>query len=429
MTVDVSPSRVTAFAVAMALTASAQMPTDAQTLLGQPGDPGPRFRIDGPEADAYGRKQGYPACTGLTYRRDLGCRVGALSQFDTLFPARTIAAPRLPSPLNRAAREPDIRYAWTGETRTLDAYLDTHPVTGFLIAKGDIILVERYQYGRTDKHRLASFSMAKTIVGLLIGLALEQGAIRSIDEPAQTYVAGLKGTEYGRTPIKALLQMTSGVAFNEDYDDPASDANTLVRLTLGRDPGGSLAAVRRFNTREADPGRRFSYSSAETLVLGLVLSGATGRTVSDYASEKLWRPLGAEADATWAVDATGQEITFAFANVVLRDWARLGLMLARDGVWNGNRVVPREWVLAATSIGPESPFWSTSLMPGAHAPGYGFQVWLLPAKRRVFAMRGYRGQFVFVDPEKGLVLVQTALQDGSYGELYALWSAISEEWP
>ena len=144
--------------------------------------------------------------------------------------------------------------------------------------------------------------MAKSVVGLLIGIALKEGAIRSIDDLAETYVAGLKDTEYGRTPIKALLLMASGVAFSEDYANRSSDISTLARLTIGPDSIGSIAAVKQFNTRRAAPGARFSYSSAESLVLGLVLAAATKRTVSDYAAEKLWQPLGAEADATWIID-------------------------------------------------------------------------------------------------------------------------------
>ena len=135
-----------------------------------------------------------------------------------------------------------------GESRTLDQYLDAHHVTGLLIAKGDSILVERYQYGRTDKHRLTSFSMAKTIIGLLIGIAVQEGAIRSVDDAAETYVPGLKDTEYGRTPIRALLQMASGVAFREVYSDVHSDIYTLARLMFAPDSGGSLTAVKYFNT-------------------------------------------------------------------------------------------------------------------------------------------------------------------------------------
>jgi CubicO group peptidase (beta-lactamase class C family) len=420
---------VTRRAIAFAIVATALLAATprAHAQAAQASEAGPRFRADGPEADAYGRNEGYPPCSGLTYIRDLRCRVGAFSQYDQLFPARTIKASGSPAVVGRAAREPDIRYTHAGQTRTLDQYLDANHVTGLLIAKGDSILVERYQYGRTDTHRLTSFSMAKTIIGLLIGIAVKEGAIGSIDDPAEVYVPGLKGTEYGRTPIKALLQMASGVSFQEVYTDVGSDIYTLARDTLEQGPGGSLPAVKRFNTRHAQPGERFSYSSAESLVLGLVLAGATRRTVADYASEKLWRPLGAEADATWIVDATGQEITYAYYNAVLRDWARLGLMLAHDGTWQGRSILARDWLLAATSIGKDSPFWSSSMTPGAHAPGYGYHVWLLLADRRTFALRGLRGQFVIVDPEAKLVLVQTALRDGSDQELYALWRALASQ--
>src|SRR5262245_39407462 len=143
--------------------------------------------------------------------------------------------------------------------------------------------------------------------------------------------------------------MASGVAFREDYTDRTSDIATLGRATLGQEPGGGVAAVTRFNTRNAEPGQLFSYASSESMVLGLVLARATRRSVSDYASEKLWQPLGAEADATWSIDATGQEITYAYFNAVLRDWGRLGLMLANDGRWAGKSIVPREWLLESTT--------------------------------------------------------------------------------
>src|SRR5215469_9440897 len=366
-----APSSVLAVAFVAAALSFASKPAAAQASVAT-SEVGPRYRTDGKDADAYGRNEGYPTCTGMAYVREDRCRVGALSHFDKLFPARVIAAPKTPSVLMRAADEPSIRYTFAGSTLTLDQYLERQPVTGFLIAKGNTILVERYQYERTDRHRFTSFSMAKTINALLIGIALEEGAIRSIDDLAETYVPGLKGTEYGRTPIKALLQMSSGVLFSEMYWDTASDIWTLSRLTIQQQPEGSLEAVKRFNTRYAQPGQRFHYSSAETLVLGLVLAGATSRKVSDYAREKLWEPLGAEADASWGVDATGQEVTYAFFNAVLRDWARLGLMLAHDGTWNGKRIVPREWLVASTSIAPED----SHLKFGLNWSGYGYQIWL-----------------------------------------------------
>ena len=376
---------------------------------------GPRFRADGPNADEFGRKEGYPSCKGIDYVDQTRCRVGAFSRYDTLFPARTIPAPGEPVRLARAASEPVIRYRFGGLDLTLDDYLDRQPVTGFLIAKDNTILVERYQYDRTDKDRLASFSMAKTVVALLIGVAVKEGAIRSVDDLAETYVPGLKDTEYGRTPIKALLLMASGVAFSEDYDSKSSDIAKLARLSLG-DPGGSLAAVKQFNTRVSPPGARFSYASAETLVLGLVLAAATKRTVSDYAAEKLWQPLGAEADATWIVDATGQEVTFAYVNAVLRDWARLGLMLANNGNWQGKTIIPEDW-LAASAADALPTEWPQVK--------YGYQIWYSADARR-FSLRGIRGQNVLVDPDLKLVVVQTALSGGppEFAELFALWTAL-----
>ena len=395
-------------------------PSAAQPAAPVAGEAGPRLRPDGPQADAFGQGEGYPSCRGFAYVREQRCRIGALSHFDALFPARTIRAPRAPSRLGRAPGEPAIRYRHGGEALTLDQYLNKYPVTGFLIAKNDSILVERYQYGRTDKHRFTSFSMAKTIVGLLVGIAVQERGIRSIDDPAEAYVPELKGTEYGRTSIKALLQMSSGVVFREVYTDMSSDIAKLAFATLGQEPGGGLAAVKRFSERHAEPGKRFSYSSAESMVLGLVLAGATHRTVSDYASEKLWQPLGAEADASWSIDATGQEITYANFSAVLRDWARLGLMLAHDGTWAGTPIVPRQWLLASTTSTSNSP-----------SPGYGYHVWLLLGSERSFALRGLRGQFVLVNPQSKLVLVQTAARAGSDPfadqELFALWSALESQ--
>ena len=381
-----------------------------------PQGAGPRFRADGPNADEFGRKEGYPSCKGLAYIDETRCRVGALSRYDTLFPARTIAAPKQPVQLARAASEPVIRYSFFGRDLTLEDYLNERPVTGFLIAKDNTILIERYQYGRTDTDRMTSFSMAKSVVALLIGIAVKEGAIRSVDDLAETYVPGLKDTEYGRTPIKALLLMASGVAFSEDYASRSSDIYTLARMTIERDPGDSLAAVKQFNTRRAAPGARFSYSSAETVVLGLVLAAATKRTVSDYAAEKLWQPLGAEADATWIIDATGQEITFAYVNAVLRDWARLGLMLANNGNWQGKTVVPEDWLKASAA---------NALPTDPPLAKYGYQIWYSEDTSR-FSLRGLRGQYVLVDPALKLVLVQTALVGGQqeFVELLALWNAL-----
>ena len=372
---------------------------------------GPRFRADGPRAEFYGLIENFPHCIGLAFVSENRCRVGAFSHFDSLFPARTIAAPDTPSRLGRALQEPTVRYVFAGKEHTLDDYLDRRPISGFLLLKGDTILVERYQYGRMATHRLASFSMAKTIVGLLVGIAVSDGVIRSVDDLAEAYVPALKGSAYGPVRIKDLLLMKSGVFFREDYADPASDIYTLARLTLEQDPGGSVGALRRFDWRRAPPGQLHSYSSADTVALGLVLAAATGRTVSDYASQKLW-----QADASWTIDATGQEITYAYVNAVLRDWGRLGLMLARQGDWPAKGIVPRAWLEQSGTYAVDS---------GSALSTYGYHLWHSADRRRLF-LWGLRGQYVMADPETGLVLVQTALSSDDFLdlELYELWRSI-----
>lgn len=379
-------------AVCLVIAAALVAPADAQ-------EAGPRFRADGPDMAAFSRDGKFPTCPARSFLDDRACRANTFSDFGKLHPSRLVRAPAQASPLRRAAREPAIRYDNGG--RTLDDYLNAFPVTGLLIAHDDEILVERYQYGRSDKQPLTSFSMAKTIIGLLTGLALERGAMKSLNDTAETYVSELKGTEYGRTPIKSLLLMSSGVQFSEVYSDYTSDIYKLSRLVLGQDPGGAVRALPLFNDRIAPPGKRFSYASSETAVLGLVVARATGRTISDLTAEWLWQPIGAEADATWNVDARGQEVSYAYYNAVLRDWARLGLMLAHRGQWAGRQIVPQKWIADSTT---EQPDWVVSR--------YGYQVWISPTDRNTFYLGGRYGQFVMVNPARRLVVVQTSL-DGN----------------
>jgi CubicO group peptidase (beta-lactamase class C family) len=181
-----------------------------------------------------------------------------------------------------------------------------------------------------------------------------------------------------------------------------------------------------FNDRVAPPGTRFSYASSETQVLGLVLRAATGRPVADYLSEKIWQPMGAEADATWIIDAAGQEATFCCVNAVLRDYARLGLLLAHDGRAGDRQIIPRAWVLAATTVPADAQYRA----PRTATPffGYGYQTWIAPGDARVFALLGVRGQAIYVDPATKTVLVHTAVRkmavDPAVVELGALWGAV-----
>ena len=256
-------------------------------------------------------------------------RVGAFSHLDEIYQTRRIAHSDTPSTFKRSTG--DVTYVNAGRADILTDYCSRRPITGLLIAKDDRILFERYQYARTEGDRLLGQSMTKSITGLLVGLAVADGALRSIDDVPETYVPEFKGSEYGRTPLRALLHMSSGVDFGEERDD-GRDLSVLWRdMVLGAGllgKKGTVESIRQFDRRIAPPGTRYRYASIEPDVLAVVLRAALGRSLSDYLREKLWSPLGTEADATWLVDAEGLEVGHFGFSAVLRDYARLGRLLA-----------------------------------------------------------------------------------------------------
>ena len=261
----------------------------------------PTFSDSGFEAEAYGAAQHYPMpppdrpfnqSTAIAWHSHYDRIAGKVD---------TVAKGDTPSTLKYGA----------GRNRTdgIADYLAHNPVTSFAVARDDTILSEHYLYARTDKDRFLSNSMAKSITGLLVGIALSEGAIHSLDDTAQTYVPELAGTEYGATPIRALLHMASGVQFSETYR-PGSDILKLQAALLWPGAVGAPGALKPFNTRIAPPETRFSYSSADTEVLGLVVSHATHSTLAAYASSHLWQKMGAEQDAGWAADPTGNDVAY-----------------------------------------------------------------------------------------------------------------------
>ncbi|MFI5011873.1 MAG: serine hydrolase domain-containing protein [Hyphomicrobiales bacterium] len=391
----------------------------------------PVFSPSGPNAELYGAADGFPVPSPLLARLqgnpfEPKYRVGAFSHLDQFFPTRSIKRADTPWAFKRSTA--DIRYSYQGRQSSLAEYLSRNPVTGLLIAKDDRIFSEHYQYARTDRDRLISQSMVKSIMGLLIGIAVSEGAIKSVDDTAETYVPGFRGSEYGKTPIRDLLHMSSGVDFGEDRDD-GRDLNHLWRdMVLGPafgfgSPKGTIASIIQFNQRIAPPGTRFYYASIEPDVLGMVLHATVNQPASDYLRRKVWEPIGAEADATWMVDAQGFEVAHFGFNAVLRDYARLGRLLAHDGAWDGKQIIPAQWMIDATTVRSSDAY----LAPGRAMRdfGYGYLLWLLPGPRRQFALVGALGQRVCIDPISKLVMVQTALEDTP--EVWRLWSAVVKQ--
>jgi CubicO group peptidase (beta-lactamase class C family) len=265
--------------------------------------------------------------------------------------------------------------------------------------------------------------MAKSITAMLVGIAIGQGAIKSIDDPAETYVPGLKGSEYGQTSIRNLLHMSSGVEFGETRDGQRDLNRLWIDMVLGSGPTkGTINSIVQFNRRIAPPGTRYFYASIEADVVGVVLHYAVNHSLSDYLQKNLWEAIGAEADAAWVIDAEGFEEAHGFFNAVLRDYARIGRLLAHDGRWEGKQIIPAQYVIDATTTKPSNDY----LAPGKATPmlGYGYFIWLLPAPRQ-FALLGANGQCICVDPALKLVLVQTAVEYTD--QVWRLWSALVEQ--
>jgi CubicO group peptidase (beta-lactamase class C family) len=394
---------------------------------------GPSFSATGPNAELYGAKEGYPLPDIMDARRqgdpwEPKYRVGAFTHLDQIYPTRLVQ--RAGSAWNFKCSTAEIYYDFRGSRRSLIDYMSRNPVTGLLIAKDDQILFERYQFARTDRDRFVSQSMVKSIIGLLIGVAISDGAIKSLDDRPETYVRGFRGSEYGKTPIRDLLHMSSGVDFGETRDG-GHDLKLLwngMGIAFPTTKIGTVESIVQFNRRIAPPGTRFYYASIEPDVLGMVLQNVVNKSLSDYLREKVWEPIGAEADAKWLVDAEGFELAHFGFNAVLRDYARLGRLLAHDGTWEGKQIVPAQWMIDATTVRPLDAY----LLPARANKkfGYGYLLWLFPGVRRQFALLGYKGQCICIDPISKLVMVQTALEAPNASdnhEAWALWSALVDQ--
>lgn len=385
-----------------------------------------------PDEDLLGKAAGYPVAPRLSQAFQEAYRVGSFRAMDSLSPHCTLPASAQPQPLPKAAREPALRYQFDGKTLTLDDYMQRQRATAVLVLKDGQIVAERSNYGTQPEHRLLSNSMAKTIVALGIGKALEEGHIRSLDDTAATYEPKLAGTLYGQTKIINLMRMASGARFVEDY----SGKDDLARFNQTTRQRGNAAGAQVITERVAPEGTLFNYASAETQMLGLVLRGATGTSLCQYIAEKIWQPLGAGSTATWLTNPVDRtELAAGNFNATVHDYARLGLLLANDGQRDGKAIISREYLLRMTDAAQQPPAFRPGTMQnkGSTYMGYGLQTWLLPGSHRRFVLLGIYGQAIMVDPELKLVVVHMAVAKDASGdasgthmgaERNALWRGI-----
>ncbi len=283
----------------------------------------------------------------------------------------------------------------------VNAYMAAQRSAGLVILQGGQVRLERYGLGFDAQGRWTSFSVAKSMTSTLVGAALRDGAIRSMDDRVSDYLPAMKGSAYDDVSIRQLLTMTSGVRWNEDYADPQAD---VARFNNHQpEPGvDALVSYLRRLPREAPAGSRWHYSTGETNLVGVLVSAATKRPLAEYLAEKVWGPAGMEQQATWILSKTGQEISGCCIQAATRDFARFGLFIL-DGARgaDGRPIVPDGWLAEATGS-------RTGI--GEPGRGYGYQWWTYDDGS--FAARGIFGQGIFIDPKRALVIASNANWDG-----------------
>lgn len=279
-----------------------------------------------------------------------------------------------------------------------DAWVAARSVTSVLVLQDGAVVHEAYYQGTDPDDRRISWSVAKSYLSALFGILVDEGAIASLDDPVTDYAPMLRGGAYDGATIRNVLQMSSGVVFDEDYLDYDSDINRMGRvLALGGRMDDFAAGL---TERFVDAGAQWKYTSIDTHVVGMVARGATGRSVPDLMTEKLVQPLGLEQSPLYLTDGVGVAFVLGGLNITTRDYARFGQMILQDGMWQGQQVVPADWVAASTV--PSAPTEAGRI-------GYGYQWWIpVGARPGVVMGRGIYGQYLYIDDQAQMVIVVTA---------------------
>jgi CubicO group peptidase (beta-lactamase class C family) len=340
---------------------------------------------------------------------DADKRVENFRRMAEILPSRPVHRSGTPFHFARAPRAPDLSFEYGGKTHRLDEFLQRTIASGLLVVKDDRVVDERYFLGATEDSALTSFSVAKSFVSALVGIAIAEGRIAGVDRPVTDYVPELKGSGYDGVPIKHILQMSSGVHFDEDYASWKSDISIMFAksFVLGTPINAYAASLR----SERRSGEAFNYISVDTQVLGMLLVHATGKPLATYLEEKIWGPLGMERDTAWVTDRagdSGMEYAFCCLNATLRDYAKFGRLYLRGGDWEGRRIIPESWV--RESVVPDKPYLIHS---GAYTSdwtiGYQYQWWVPEGSDGEFMAIGVWGQYIYVNPKHNVIIVKTSV--------------------
>jgi CubicO group peptidase (beta-lactamase class C family) len=339
--------------------------------------------------------------------------VSTFRNIGRLFPTHVIAHGTNVFPLLRAARPlTQFKFPSRGQTWDLADYLAVNRVSGLLILKNGQIALELYQYGNTDKTRWMGMSVTKSITSTLIGAAVQQGLIASIQDPVTKYVPRLVGSAYDGVSVRDVLTMSSGVKWNETYTDPASDRRHLLEAQIAQVPGGVLEVMRAL-PRAAPPGTVNNYSTGETQIAGEILHGAINRPLAQYLSERIWAKFGMEADATWwLASPDGGEIAGSGLSATLRDFGRFGLFFSNGGVAGGEQILPPGWTKEAGR---------RQTLKGGKVIDYGYLWWpawptaATPDPGDAFSGVGIFGQYLYLNPREQVVIVSLSARSKPTG--------------
>lgn len=337
--------------------------------------------------------------------------VNTYRNIDRLFPTRTVEPGGTPSALPAAAaRLTQVNFTVSAARYSLADFMSVNRVAGLLILKDGKIVHETYQYGNTQRTRWMSMSVAKSITSTLIGAAVKDGYIASIDDQVTKYVRRLVGSAYDGATVRNVMMMASGAQWNETYTNPNSDRRQLLEAQISQKPGSAMDLMSKL-PRAAAPGSVYNYSTGETQVAGEIVYNAVKKPLAQYLSEKIWSKAGMEAQANWWLDSpNGVEIGGSGISATLRDYGRFGLFVMNDGVAAGQQVVPVGWVTEAGT---------PKVLTGGNSINYGYLWWIPPsgpsAADGAFYANGIMGQQIYVNRKEKVVIVVWGAQTDPAG--------------
>jgi CubicO group peptidase (beta-lactamase class C family) len=311
----------------------------------------------------------------------------AMDRMPVLAKASSVTASPTPMPL--PAGQPL-------EIPGIDEYMRTQNTAGLVIVQDGRVRFERYGLGFDAAGRWTSFSVAKSFTSTLVGAAIQEGHIKSLEDKVSQYIPGLRGSAYDDVTVRQLLTMSSGVRWNEDYEDPKADVAQFNNATPEAGMDATVSYLRKL-PRAHPPGEVWNYNTGETNLIGVLVSSATGKPLAQYLQEKIWHPAGMESEATWLLGRTGHEIAGCCLQASTRDFARFGLFVLANGAAGGQPVVPPYWFAQATRKQKDI---------GDPGRGYGFQWWTYDDGS--VAAQGIFGQGIYIDPQRRLVIASNS---------------------